>query len=217
MIPSRTVEKWARASRRLAGVASLVGLVGLAPSVGQAAYAVKVTLAAPKGSSGEKPAAKYPTTTKTIPCDAPSFDAITMTVVYDATTAAKVVDRDVYLMLYSPEGVGGEGTRFFVMKKQNIGSSFRMVPRQNWSDIQSTDIYMPRAENLSPAGAVTEVLLSSVISVQGADAGIWQLVGIVADSATVSFNDPSTWSAWDVATIVLRKPWKGLSPTHLCD
>lgn len=217
MTPDRPAEKLMYAGRRVAWAASVAGALCLAPPLCEAAYAIKVTITAPKGSSGEKPAAKYPTTTRTLPCDAPTFDAITMTVVYDATTVTKVVDRDVYLMLYSPEGIGGDGTRFFIMSKQNIGSSFRMVARQNWSDILPTDIYMPRAENLSPAGAVTEILLSSVISVQGADSGIWQLVGIVADKATVSFNDPSTWSAWDVATIVLRKPWKGLSPTQICD
>lgn len=179
-------------------------------SAGWAAYTMKVAITAPKGSSGDKPAAKYPTATRTLPCDGPGFDAITMTATYDASNAAKQVDRDVYLMLFNPEAIGAP--RFMVLKKQNIGSPLVVHWRNDFSEINPReDVYLPRGENLSTTGAVTEVLVSSVVSAQGATSGIWQLIGIVADSssATLNFDDPATWDAWDVATVVLRKPWRG--------
>jgi len=187
------------------------------PWAAHGAYAMKVTITAPKGSTGEKPAAKYPVATKTIPCDGPGFDAITMTATYDATNASKVVDRDVYLMLYSPEGIGGDSAKYLVMSKQNIGSSFLLLKRPGLADLSSSEVFIPRSENLSTAGAFTETLLGSAISVQGAEAGVWQLVGIVADKARISFDNPATWDAWDVATVILRKPWKGSGATQLCD
>jgi len=182
----------------------------LAAAGSEAAYTMRVAITSPKGSSGDKPPAKYPVTTRTLPCDGPGFDAITMTATYDATNASKQVDRDVYLMLFNPEAIGAP--RFMVLKKQNIGSPLVIRWRNDFSEIDPReDVYLPRGENLSTAGAVTEVLISSVISTQGATSGIWQLIGIVADgkSATLDFDDPATWDAWDVATVVLRKPWRG--------
>lgn len=203
--------------RFLALVHTLAGLwVGLAGSA-YGAYSMKVTITAPKGSTGEKPAAKYPVATRTIPCDGPGFDAIAMTATYDATNASKVVDRDVYLMLYNPEGIGGDSAKYLVMSKQNIGSSFLLLKRPGLSDLSPAEVFIPRSENLSTAGAFTETLLGSAISVQGAEAGVWQLVGIVADKTKISFDNPATWDAWDVATVILRKPWKGAGVTQLCD
>lgn len=195
-----------------------------------AAYSMKITASFPKGSAGEKPDASYPTTTKTSPCDnftrtstssttttatttttaPPTFDAVKFDITFDATNSKKVVDRDVYLFLFNPEGV--MLPKFFIMKKNNLGSTFSIVPRNNVSAIsKNSDIYLPRAENLNTSGAVTTTLLGDSISLQAANSGIWQLVGIIADStsAKLNFDDPRTWEAWDVATIILRKPWNG--------
>ncbi|MBS4096997.1 MAG: hypothetical protein KGZ83_09210 [Sulfuricella sp.] len=190
-------------------------LLSAAPTQVMAAYSMKITASFPKGTAGEKPAAKYPTTTKTSPCDnatEPSFDAVQFTVAYDATNSKKVVDRDVYLFLFNPEGANLP--KFFVLKKNNLGSSFNILTRSDVGALSKTgDIYLPRPENTSPAGTVTTTLMGDSISLQAVNSGVWQLVGIIADStsAKLDFDDPRTWDAWDVATIVLRKPWNGVT------
>lgn len=202
----------------------------------EAAYSIKVTATFPKGTAGEKPHASYATTTKTSPCDNYSrttatststttttttalatFDAVKFDITFDATNSKKEVDRDVYLFLFNPEGV--MIPKFFIMKKNNLGSTFSILPRYDVSSLSKTDdIYLPRAENLNTSGAVTTTLLGDSISLQAANSGIWQLVGIIADStsAKLDFDDPRTWEAWDVATIILRKPWNG-NAYRLCE
>ena len=205
-------------------------LLAGAPTGASAAYTIKVTASFPKGSAGEKPDVRYPTTTKTSPCDnytsttatsatttAPVFDAVKFDITFDATNSSKIVDRDVYLFLFNPEGV--MLPKFFVMKKNNLGSTFSIQTRNDVSAISKIgDIYLPRAENLNTSGAVTTTLLGDSISLQAANSGIWQLVGIIADSISprLNFDDPRTWEAWDVATIILRKPWNGLA-NQICE
>jgi len=185
------------------------------PVSGHAAYTMKVTVSFAAGTAGAKPLAKYPTTTKISPCDnssTPTHNAATFTVTYDATNSTKVVDRDVYFLLFNPEGV--QLPKFFVFKKPNLGSTFNLVPRYDVSELSRTgDNFLLRSENLSTGGARTEVLIGDSISLQMVNSGIWQLIGIVADgsSAKMDFDDPRTWEAWDIATLVLRKPWNGNS------
>ncbi|MFA7242632.1 MAG: hypothetical protein WC091_21210 [Sulfuricellaceae bacterium] len=189
------------------------------PTSAVAAYTVKVAVAFPKGSAGEKPLAKYPTSTKISPCDnaaLPTFNAATFTVTYDATNSKKVVDRDVYIILFNPEGMSLP--KFFLLKKNNLGSNFTFTTHNDaWEISKTDDIYLPRPENLSTVGAQTETLLGGSISVQAVNSGIWQLIGIIADSTNpkLDFDDPRTWDAWDVATLMLRKPWNGNS-NRLC-
>lgn len=193
-------------------LACIVSLAGV-PTAAMAAYTMKVSVSFPKGSAGEKPAAKYPTSTKTSPCDnaaQPSFNAATFTVIYDASNSKKVVDRDVYFILFNPEGISLP--KFFILKKNNLGSNFTFTTRSDVGAISRTnDIYLPRLENLSTIGAQTESLLGGSISLQAVNSGVWQLIGIVADGndPKLDFDDPRTWDAWDVATLVLRKPWNG--------
>lgn len=205
-------------------------LLAGAPTGASAAYTIKVTASFPKGSAGEKPDARYPTTTKTSPCDnytsaaatststaPPTFDAAKFDITFDATNSKKIVDRDVYLFLFNPEGV--MLPKFFVMKKNNLGSTFSILTRNDVSAISKVgDIYLPRAENLNTSGAVTTTLLGDSISLQAANSGIWQLVGIIADSTSpkLDFDDPRTWEAWDVATVILRKPWNGFA-NQVCE
>ncbi|MDK2123965.1 hypothetical protein [Parachitinimonas caeni] len=180
-----------------------------------AAYTVKVTMSMPKGTTGEKPAANFPTNTKIIPCDGPGFDAISFSVTYDASNANKTVDRDLFIFLHTPDGSGIP--RFLVAKKQNLGSNFIFLPREDVKSLQPKgDYFIPRTENLTGGGPVTTVLMDTV-SVQAASSGIWQLIAIVGDgnSPKFSFDNPSTWDAWDVATVMLRKPWVGFS-TQTC-
>lgn len=204
--------------KTLSLLACCVSLVGV-PAGAVAAYTIKVTASFPKGSAGEKPLAKYPTSTKTSPCDnsaLPTFNAATFTVTYDATNSKKVVDRDVYFILFNPEGVSLP--KFFVLKKNNLGSNFTFTTRNNVAEIsKASDIFLPRLENLSTSAVQTEALLGGSISLQAVNSGIWQLIGIIADGndPKLDFDDPRTWDAWDVATLVLRKPWNG-NNNRLC-
>lgn len=182
-----------------------------------AAYSMKIVASFPKGSAGEKPSAKYPTNTKISPCDSPTFDAVTFTVTYEATNAAKVVDRDIYFILNNPEGL--YAPKFLVLKKRNLGSNFDSIAHNSIGEISPIlDVFIPRSENLSAGGPFTDTLISTAISVQGAASGIWTMTGIVGDgnSPKFSFDDPTTWDAWDTATIMLRKPWAG-NKKQLCE
>lgn len=194
--------------RKILGLSGLT--LALLATPAEAAYSMKVVASMPKGTAGEKPAAKYPTNTKMSPCDNPLFDAVTFTVTYEATNAAKKVDRDVYFVLSNPEAK--MAPKFLMLQKRNLGSDFSSTYRGDVSEFSPiADIYMPRAENLSIGGPFTDIIISNAISLQGAGAGIWTLTGIVADgtSPNFSFDDPTTWDAWDTATIMLRKPWTG--------
>jgi len=179
-------------------------------------YSMKVTPTMPKGSAGEKLASTQPSSTKLSPCDNnplyPTVDAVTFTLAYNAGSSTRL---DVYMLFYNPNGDGISSPRYYVVSRSAISSGgLALVPRNTLSDlVASVDIYLSREASLGVA--VTETLLGSFVSVDGVPAGTWQLVGIVADRATVDFDDPGTWAAWDVATVILRKPWVG-SANSVC-
>lgn len=167
-------------------------------------YAMKIVPTMPKGSSGEKPASTYPTNTKISLCnDAAKLDAVTFTLTYNAGTTA---DKDVYIILYNPE----VASKYYSILKPKLTTTTLVNVRASLAALtaaKATDIYLPMASN--PGGAQTETLLGNFIPLDGIPTGTWQLIGIVADSTTVDFDDITTWSAWDVATIILNKPWTG--------
>ena len=153
-------------------LASLVAVTAI-PAQSYAAYSMKITVSFPKGTAGATLSTKYPTSTKISPCEGsttppstnPTYNAATFTVTYDATNASKVVDRDVYFLLFNPEGV--QLPKFFVFKKPNLGSTFSLVPRYDVLELSKTaDNYLLRSENLSTGGAITEQLIASSISLQ---------------------------------------------------
>jgi hypothetical protein len=168
------------------------------------AYAMKLVITMPKGSEGETLAKTMPTNTKFSPCAATSkTDAVTFTATYNAVGAGGVVDADVYVLFYNPEG--SIGSKYYSIVNRSI-----LVARNSTTELTSnaaTDIFLKKVDN--PGGTITETVLGGFVTVTGLSAGTWQLVGIVAPAATVNFNDPTTWLAWDVATLVLRKPWMG--------
>jgi hypothetical protein len=186
------------------------------PVAGSAAdiYSMKITPSMPKGSAGEKLAITQPTNTKLSPCDNnppyPTVDAVSFLLAYNAGSSTKL---DVYMFFYNLNGDGISSPRYYVVSRSAISNGgLALVPRNTLADLNAiTDIYLPKEANLGVA--VSENLLGSFISVDGVPAGTWQLVGIVADRAGVDFDDPGTWAAWDVATVVLRKPWRGLKNT----
>ncbi len=193
------------ARRRLLRIAVWALLLAWPPLL--AAYSMKIVPSFPKGSAGEKTPANLPANTKITPCTSASqVDAVTFTLTYDATGASKTVDRDVYLIVYNPENT----QRFFTIQKKGANVGPGITPRLDVTELnnnRSTDIYLKIAAN--PGGAITEPLFGGYFPLDGLANGTWQLIGIVADSTKINFDDPSTWDAWDVATVLLGKPWAG--------
>lgn len=168
------------------------------------AYKVTMTLVAPKGSAGEKLAVSQPTATKTSPCSDTLPDQITVTVTYDAgkTTSEK---RDLYIILHSPTGL------LYPVKKFTLGTAPTIRGPFTASTLAGSvadNIYLRAIDNLGQ-GAQTETLFGGYISLRSIATGTWQVAAILANSSTVDFEDPTTWSAWDTATIIVGKPWAG--------
>lgn len=76
----------------------------------------------------------------------------------------------------------------------------------------AANIYLAAADNLGQ-GAQTDTLFGGYINLESIATGTWQLVAIIANATTVDFDDPSTWAAWDVMTLMVGKPWAGTSKT----
>ena len=68
----------------------------------------------------------------------------------------------------------------------------------------TTAITMP----LGSAGA-------SLATIQPTNTKFTPCIAIIADSTTVNFDAPNTWTAWDVATVVFSQPWTGTT-TRSC-
>ncbi len=186
------------------GLMALVLTGAVATQAGAADYAYKVTisLTSPKGSAGEKLATTQPTGTKLTPCSDSKSDQVTITVTYDAGKTA-LEKRDLYLILHSP------AHELFAMKKVALGSSLTgpFSPSTLVGSV-AANVYLPAADNLGQ-GAQTETVLGGYINLEYISTGTWQLVAIIANSATVDFEDPATWAAWDTTTLMLGKPWAG--------
>jgi hypothetical protein len=192
---------------RLLRAAVLLALLLWSPLL--AAYSMKIVASFPKGSAGEKTPTTLPANTKITPCSSTSqVDAVTFTLTYDATGSSKTVDRDVYVIVYNPEST----QRYFTIQKKGANVGPTVTPRLNVTELninRGVDMYLKIAAN--PGGAITEPLFGGYFPLDGLANGTWQLIGIVADSTRISFDDPSTWDAWDVATVMLGKPWAGES------
>lgn len=178
-------------------------------------YSVVLTITAPSGSAAASLKKTQPAGTKFSPCSsADSLDQLTLTIKYDAGKIAEN-KRDLYVFFYRPEAKGEKNDpAYFSVTKRRSATPYLITERYSISDLNTNraiDAYVPAADNLG--GAITEVVLGGNSVLEGLASGTWQAIGIVADAATVDFDDPETWLAWDVATFVLRKPWMGTSNT----
>jgi hypothetical protein len=176
-----------------------------------AAYTYKISVVAsfPTGSNGKTLAATQPVNTKFTPCTAAKLDAITFTLTYDAGKIVGTNMQDVYLFLYNPDSPG----KFYTFQRGVLGSSPVLTARADVAALdtnKATDIYVKAAQNPG-SGAITETVLGGYINLEGVTTGTWQLVAIIADSTAVglTFDDPTTWSAWDSTTVIFGKPWIG--------
>ncbi len=191
--------------KRLAMILAVAACLSVIPGISWAAYSMKITVSMPKGSAGEKPASTQPSSTKFSPCNSAVIDAVTFTMVYNAGTIAAADMKDVYIILYTPNGTN---TTLPTYQVATTGTGVTFTQRWALSEIvPSTDIYLTKEKNLG--GTITETLVAASLSLDGVPVGTWQLIGIVGDRTTINFDDPATWNAWDVGTVVLRKPWVG--------
>lgn len=188
-------------------------ITGPRDAVAAAKYSMKVAVAMPTGTSGATTVATNPSNTKFVPCDnASKTDAVTLTLTYNAVGTAGTVDADVYVIFYNSHD---PANKFYMLTRTTFPVTTITVNAR--ADVAAanaaklTDIYS--SVGISPVGTVTETLFGTYLYIVGAPSGTWQVVGIVAPSATVNFDDPSTWKAWDVGTFVIRKPWLGLANT----
>jgi hypothetical protein len=170
---------------------------------------MKVVVTMPKGSEGEKPATTMPSNTKISPCiPAGKVNSVSFSITYNAGT---VPDKDVFVILFNPK----LANPFLAFGKQTFPVSFMTITP--YSDVTTLTtvanagtpecIYLPKSIN--GGGSITETILNVVLSGAENVAGTWQVIGIVADSATVNFDDPTTWAAWDTGTFMIKKPWFG--------
>lgn len=192
------------------------------------AAAIKVSVSFPKGSAGEKISKTLPSSTKMSPCsDTAKTDAATFTVVYDATdpastTAVPLPPLELYLFFYNPDAVNGTN-KFYSISKGLIGTTTTGVTVTPYADAAAMVGVVPYldGDNNFNTASFTEVVFGSSIRLDvngggtGLNTGTWQLIGILADSTTVDFTNPATWTAWDVVTVMFGMPWKGTTGTAL--
>jgi len=176
-------------------------------------YVTTIATTTPAGSAGANLADGQPKSVKFSPCSsATALDQITFSLKYDAGKLS-AEKRDVYFMFYRPDAFGTVfEPKYFVVVKRFPGASFQITSRPTVSDLNANkaeDIYVSATNNLG--GAISETILGGNIVLEGIPAGMWLALAIIADSATVDFDDPSTWLAWDAAPFLVRKPWQGLS------
>lgn len=177
------------------------------------AYSVALTVAAPKGSASEAVSKNktLPAGIKFSPCDATALDQFVFTIKYDAgkagvgTTPSTL--QNVYVIFHR------EGSFVFPLVRSPLittGAIFKVYLTPG--NIPTTDAYTAVSDNLG--GAQTEVILGGNLTLHGLDSGVWFVTAIIAPAATVNFDDPRTWSAWDTAPFMLRKPWKGFTNSY---
>ena len=177
------------------------------------AYSVALTLAAPKGSASEAASKNktLPAGIKFSPCDATALDQFAFTIKYDAGKAAVGTTpgtlQNVYVIFHR------DGSFVFPLVRSPLittGAIFKVYVAPG--NIQTTDAYTAVSDNLG--GAQTEVILGGNLTLHGLDSGVWLVTAIIAPAATVNFDDPRTWSAWDTLPFMLRKPWKGFTNSY---
>lgn len=177
-------------------------------------YSVSITVSEPPGSAAALTAAgpKKPTSTKSSPCSSASaLDQLNFTLKYDAGKNTAIADtrRSIYVIFNKPDFATGGYVVLVKNPLQSVSPFF--VATDTAAAIVKANTYIAAANNLSVAQS--ETLLGGNLRLEGLPTGLWSVTAIMADSAAVNFDDPSTWDAWDVTTFVLGKPWMGATNT----
>lgn len=179
-------------------------------------YSMKVAVSMPTGTTGASLATTQPTNTKLSSCANTAVDAVTITLTYNAGATNTL--KEVYVFFfntnYNPNF--GAANRFYAIKKGSLATpvTFAAYNVLTSANSATNDIYLKASNN--PGGSITDILLGSSLGLEGAPVGTWQVVGIVAANSTIDFDNPSTWSAWDVGTFIIKKPWSNGAANDTC-
>lgn len=172
-------------------------------------YAMKVAVSMATGTTGAGLASTQPTNTKLTSCAANTTqtDSVNITLTYNAGATNTL--KEVYVILSNP-GIPAASAfnNFYMVKKGSLAASpITLVPSNTLAAASNANIYLKDSSN--PGGSISEVLLGGQIPLDNIPVGTWQVTGIVAANATIDFDKPSTWAAWDVGTFIVKRPWYG--------
>jgi hypothetical protein len=203
----------------------IISLIADVEAATTAGASIKVAIIFPPGSAGLGVAKTLPSSTKISPCvERTKVDNATFSVTYDATNAKSdtATPFNVYVFFYNSDGVNVAADKFYSISNAGMGGGISAMPYANAAAIQSGVVattlvpYLDGIDNIN-TGSVTETLfgaavrLDSLVVGASLNTGTWQLIGILADPATVDFTKPSTWAAWDVAVAMFGMPWQGIN------
>lgn len=141
---------------------------------------------------------------------APNLDQLAFTIKYDAGKTTENL-QNVYLIFSHPDTAliaGGKPYLALSVFRDKLTANAEFKSYATAAGIQAADTYAAASSNLGYAQ--TETVLGGNIPLEGLASGLWLLTAIVGGNGTpISFDDPSTWKAWDSVPFMLRKPWKG--------
>lgn len=191
---------------------SLLALSLIADVEAAGTTSIKVAVTFPTGSAGATVNKLLPSATKISACtDAAKIDALTFTVTYNAadpasTTAVPLPPLNLYVFLYNPDG---GANKYYSVKKAALGTSVTVTPYATVAALTAGAVanpYLAGTDNFAVSGV--DSLFGSHIKIDGVLTGTWQLIGILANPASSpDFDNPATWAAWDVATVIFGMPW----------
>ena len=157
---------------------------------------------------------------------APNLDQLAFTIKYDAGKETADL-QNVYVIFSHPDtGLTAGAKPYLVLKRDELTADVKFLGYANTTEMMAGNSsaipplekaanapYTSKARNLGYAQ--TEVILGGNIPLDalppatGLSSGLWLVTAIIGDGATIDFDKPSTWSAWDSKPFMLRKPWKG--------
>lgn len=197
-------------------------------------YSVTLGITTPKGSSAEiaskdktlpagvdfspcwaKVAATVDAAGKTIP-EKLNLDQLAFTIKYDAGKTATDL-KNVYVIFSHPDtGLTASAKPYLALVRDKLTADTEFKPYATAADInidRATATYAAATSNLGYAQTETilggNIPLDALPPATGLSSGLWLVTAIIGDGATIDFDDPATWSAWDSKPFMLRKPWKG--------
>jgi hypothetical protein len=220
----------------------LLGGLLLSASVGMAAPSVSVKVTAPTGSASKEFNSKIVKSMLYTPCvDASggaidfgnvgtltgtsvdnSFDQFLIKVTGTNSDEAKdgAYDFDLYVFIVN---IGASGTAADIANAQFY--QFSRIDAFGTTTGVTLDIFalaanldsnkmLLRAADFSSA-TIDETIMGGTIWFDqfSLPQGTWMATAIVADNATVDFEDPKTWAAWDAVPFILGTPWRTTSGT----
>ena len=181
------------------------------------AYSVNLSVTKPKGSAAELALKdkSLPAGVHFSPCNA-NLDQLAFTIKYDAgKTAAEM--KHVYVIFSHPDSGTAAGAKPYLALtnfRNQLTNQAEFKAYATAAGIPEADTYAAAATNLGYAQ--TEVILGGNIPLEGLPSGLWLVTAIIGGNGSpISFDDPSTWKAWDTVPFMVGKPWQGTA-ANIC-